>query len=271
MIPQTASLLLGVALFATACGKRNADDTVTATGSSTIAPVVADAAKRYEELHPDVRIEVQTGGSSRGLGDATSGVADLGLVSRVLKEDEKTTLTAHLLAADGVCVVLHKDNPVERLDKRHLIDIYTKKITNWKEFGGNDAAIVVANKAEGRSTLEIFLHFLGLDNADVRADVVVGENLHVINSVVSNPHTIGYVSIGTASAEAKTGTPIKLVTIEGIVPTLESVRDGSFPITRPLNLVTDGETSPVAKAFLDYLLSNEINDIVEKHFFVPVR
>ncbi len=266
-----AVLVLGLSILATACGKRDAGDTVTATGSSTIAPVIADARKRYEALHPDVRIEVQTGGSSRGIGDATTGVADLGLVSRVLKEEEKETLTAHLLAADGVCVVLHKDNPVNQLDKQHLIDIYTKKATNWKDFGGNDAAIVVANKAEGRSTLEIFLHFLGLDNADVKADVVVGENLHVINSVVSNPNTIGYVSIGTASAEEKTGTPIKLVTTEGVVPTLESVRDGSFPITRPLNIVTDAETSPVAQAFLDYLMSTEINDIVEKHFFVPAR
>src|SRR5690606_29991714 len=140
---------------------------------------------------PEVRIEVQTGGSSRGIADTTSGVAELGMVSRVLKDEEKEKLTAHRLAADGVCVVLHKDNPVKQLDKQQLIDIYTKKITNWKDVGGGDATIVVANKAEGRSTLEIFLHFLGLDNADVKADVVVGENLHVINSVTSNPSTIG--------------------------------------------------------------------------------
>ncbi len=242
-----------------------------ATGSSTIAPVVADAAQRYEEANPGVRVEVQTGGSSRGIADATNGVADLGMVSRVLKDEEKETLTAHLLAADGVCVVLHKDNPVSQLDKQQLIDIYTKKITNWKEVGGNDATIVVANKAEGRSTLEIFVHYLGLDNADVKADVVVGENLHVINSVVSNPNTVGYVSIGTATAEEKAGTPIKLVVTDGVVPTMDAVRDGSFPITRPLNLVTDAETSPAATAFLDYLKSAEINDIIEKHFFVPVN
>lgn len=242
-----------------------------ATGSSTIAPVVADAAKRYEESHPGVRIEVQTGGSSRGIADTIGGVAELGLVSRVLKDEEKEKLTAHLLAADGVCVVLHKDNPVKQLDKQQLIDIYTKKITNWKDLGGNDATIVVANKAEGRSTLEIFVHYLGLDNADIQADVVVGENLHVINSVVSNPNTVGYVSIGTASAEEKAGTPIKLVVTDGKTPTMEAVRDGSFPITRPLNVVTDAETSPAAQAFLDYLMSTEINDIVEKHYFVPVR
>jgi phosphate transport system substrate-binding protein len=241
------------------------------TGSSTIAPLVADAAKLYEASHPGVRIEVQSGGSSRGISDATSGVAELGMVSRALKDGEETKLTAHTIAMDGVCVVIHRDNPVKQLDKQQLIDVYTKKITNWKDVGGKDAAIVVANKAEGRSTLEIFLHYLGLDNADVKADVVVGENLHVIHSVVSNPNTVGYVSIGTASAEEKAGTPIKLVVTGNIVPTMESVKDGSFPITRPLNVVTDAETSPAARAFLDYLMSTEINGIIEKHFFVPIR
>lgn len=257
-------------LVLASCGKP-AGETVRVTGSSTVAPVVADAAKAYEASHPGVRIEVQSGGSSRGISDVISGVAELGMISRDLKDGEEDSLTAHTIARDGVCVVVHRDNPVNELDKQQLIDIYTKKITNWKDVGGPDAAIVVANKAEGRSTLEVFLHFLGLDPADVRADLIVGENLHVIQSVVGNPHTIGYVSIGTASAEAQAGTPVKLVATDGVVPTMASVKDGTFPITRPLNVITDAETSPAARAFLDHLMSSEIHDLVEKHFFVPVR
>lgn len=253
------------------CGGPEATESVTITGSSTLAPVVADAAARYETGHPGVRIEVQSGGSSRGIADTLSGVADLGMVSRILKDEETRSLTAHTIAMDGVCAIVHADNPVQRLDKPQLVGIYTKRITNWKQLGGKDTSIVVANKAEGRSTLEIFLQFLGLDNADVKADLVVGENLHVINSVVGNPHTIGYVSIGSASAERKAGTPIHLVVTDGIVPTMESVRDGTFPITRPLNLVTDADLSPAARAFLDYLMSTGIHDLVEKHYFVPVR
>jgi phosphate transport system substrate-binding protein len=258
-------------LLLAGCGKKESSETIMVTGSSTVAPLVADAAKSYEASHPGVRIEVQSGGSSRGISDVTTGIADLGMISRSLKDEEKNQLTAHTLAMDGVCVIVHRDNPVKRLDKQHLIDLYTKKITNWKDVAGNDATIVVANKAEGRSTLEVFLHYLGLDNADVKADVVVGENLHVIHSVVSNPNTIGYVSIGTASAEEKAGTPIQLVITGNVVPTTESVRDGSFPITRPLNVVTDAKTSPTARAFLDHLMSTEIHGIIEKHFFVPVR
>ncbi len=228
-------------------------------------------AKRYEEANPGVRIEVQTGGTSRGISDTLSGVADLGLASRVLTDEEAEKLTAHRIAADGVCVVLHKDNPVNDLSKQQLIDIYTKKVTNWSAFGGPDATIVVANKADGRSTLEVFLGFVGLDKADVKADVVVGENLHVINSVVSNPNTIGYVSIGTAATEAQGGTPIKLIATDGIAATTENVASSTFPITRPLTIIEDAETSPAAKAFLDHLKSPEINDIIEKHFFVPVN
>lgn len=259
-------------ILSTGCGQPDAGvETVTLTGSSTIAPLVADAAKRYEDAHPGVRIEVQSGGSSRGVADAGSGVADLGMVSRALAPEEEKTLKAHRIAADGVCVILHRDNPVAELSKAQLIDIYTKKATNWSAFGGKDAPIVVANKAEGRSTLEVFLHFLGLDPADVKADVVAGENLHVINSVVSNPNTIGYVSIGTAASEAGNGTPIKLVVTDGVAPSMKSVADGTFPITRPLNVVEDAQTSGAAAAFLQFLTSPDIHDLVEKHFFVPVH
>ncbi len=261
-----------MAAFAfTACGKKESGDVVVLTGASTIAPIIVDVAKRYEEAHPGVRIEVQTGGTSRGIADTLSGVADLGMASRVLTDEEAEKLTAYRIAADGVCVVLHKDNPINDLSKQQLIDIYTKKETNWSAFGGPDATIVVANKADGRSTLEVFLGFVGLDKADVKADVVVGENLHVINSVVSNPNTIGYVSIGTAATEAQGGTPIKLIATDGIAATTENVASGTFPITRPLTIIEDAETSPAAKAFLDHLKSAEINDIIEKHFFVPVN
>lgn len=265
------TVLALVPLIFASCGKKKTDTVVVLTGASTIAPLICDVAKRYEAANPGVRIEVQTGGTSRGIADTLSGTADLGMASRALSPDETIKLTAHRIAADGVCVVVHKDNPVTDLGKEQLIAIYTKKITNWKDLGGADATIVVANKAEGRSTLEVFLHYLGLDNADVKADVVVGENLHVINSVVANPKTIGYVSIGSAASEAKGGTPIKLLSTGGVAATTENVANGTFPIGRPLNIVEDGQTSPAAKAFLDHLKSSAINDIIKKHFFVPVN
>lgn len=254
-----------------ACGQRQDVETVTITGSSTVAPIVADAAQRYEEANPGVRIEVQTGGSSRGLADAASGLADFGMVSRALTNDEAASLTSRPIAADGVCVIVHKDNPVANLTKDQLIAIYTRQVTNWSEVGGADAPIVVANKAEGRATLEVFLEYLGLDSADIEADLVVGENLHAINSVAGNANAVSYVSIGTAAAEAGSGTPIKLVAADGVEATVETVAAGEFPITRPLTLVSSGESSATAQAFLDFLLSAEVHDIVEQHFYVPIR
>jgi len=227
-----------------------------------------DAALRYEQENPGTRIDVQTGGSSRGIADARSDLADLGMISRGLKEDE-TDLQAHRIAVDGVCLIVHADNAIADLSKQQVVDIYTSEISNWKDVGGMDGEIVVCNKAEGRATLEVFLGYTGLDSADIAADIVVGENQQAIKSVAGNPNAIGYVSIGAAASEAEAGTPIKLVACEGIAPTSENVAQGSFPITRPLQVVAHGEVSDLATAFLNYLKSGEINDLIEKHLYVP--
>ncbi len=263
-------LLLSAAVFLSACGKpQDEANRLIITGSSTVAPIVADAAARYEALHPEVRIDVQTGGSSRGITDALSGLADMGMISRDLKEGE-TELTAHRLAMDGVCVIVHRDNPVSDFTKDQLIAIYTGKVSNWSELGGGSGEILVASKAEGRATLEVFLGYTGLDSADIRADVIVGENQHAIKTVAGNVNAIAYVSIGAAGSESESGTPIKLVSCEGIAPTTEAVAAGTFPITRPLQIVTDAETSEVATAFLNYLKTPAINDLIETHLYVPV-
>lgn len=270
MIKIHVPLLAGAAaLFLLGCGDNSGEQTVTLTGSSTVAPVAADAAKRFEEQNPGIRIDVQSGGSSRGIADAKSGLADMGMISRVLKPEE-SELTAHRIAMDGVCVIVNSENPVTDLTKQQLVDIYTGKVENWSAVGGADAEIVVASKAEGRATLEVFLGYTGLDSADVAADVIVGENQHAIKTVSGNANAIAYVSIGAAASEADAGTPIKLVSCDGIEATTESVADGSFPITRPLQVVSVGELKPEAQSFLDFLLSSEIDDIVEDHLYVPV-
>lgn len=262
---------LASALLAGCGGGPDDAKTLLLTGSSTVAPVATDAAERFEADHPGYRIDVQTGGSSRGIADAGSGLAAFGMASRALKQEEiDSGLVQHRIAMDGVCVIVHKDNPVADLGKEQLVAIYTGEASNWKAFGGPDAEIVVANKAEGRATLEVFLEYAGLDSADIQADVVVGENQQAIKTVAGNPHAIGYVSIGHGASEAEAGTPIKLVGCDGVPATTEAVAKGDFPITRPLQVVTKGEPSPAARAFLDYLKSSEINDIITSHLYVPV-
>lgn len=242
---------------------------LTLTGSSTVAPLAGEIAKRFEALHPDVRIDVQTGGSSQGIADARRGTADIGMASRALHDNERE-LDAHTIALDGITVIVHRDNPVTSLTDQQIIDIFTGSIRNWSEVGGNEDVITVANKADGRATLELFLSHFKLQSADIRADVVIGDNQHGIRTVSGTSTAIGYVSIGAAEFEAGRGTAIKLLPMSGVEPTSERVRDGDFPLSRPLNLITHGERSALVQRFLDYATSSAVNDLVEAQFFVPI-
>ncbi|TAL44092.1 MAG: phosphate ABC transporter substrate-binding protein [Methylovulum sp.] len=238
------------------------------TGSSTIAPLAAEIGKRFESLHRDVRVDVQTGGSSRGISDARAKLADIGMVSRALKDDEKD-LQCFTVALDGIAVILNKANPVAALDKQQIIAIYTGKVVNWKDVGGNDAPITVVNKAEGRSTLELFLHYFGLKNTDVKPQAIIGDNQQGIKTVLGNPDAIGYVSVGTAEYEAGQGAAIKLLPLDGIAASMENVRNRSFPLARPLNLVTRSEPTGRVKDFIEFAESPQVHDLIEAQYFVP--
>jgi phosphate transport system substrate-binding protein len=239
------------------------------TGSSTVAPLAAEIGKHFESLHSNVRVDVQTGGSSRGVSDARAGLADIGMASRALKDDEKD-LQSFTIALDVISIIVNKANPIEALNKQQIIDIYTGKIVNWKEVGGNDAPITVVNKAEGRSTLELFLHYFGLKNTEIKPQVVIGDNQQGIKTVVGNPDAIGYVSVGTAEYEASQGAAIKLLPLEDIAASVENVRNRSFPLSRPLNLVTRGAPAGLAKDFIEFAGSPQVNDLIEAQYFVPV-
>lgn len=240
------------------------------TGSSTIAPLVAEIGKRFESLHPDVRIDVQTGGSSRGIADVKRGLADIGMASRSLKLQEQD-LFSTTIARDGISIILHRDNPVERLTNQQIVKIYTGKLVNWREVGGPNAPIVVVNKAEGRATLDLFLSYFKLKNSEIRAHVVIGDNEQGIKTVAGNPHAIGYVSMGTAEYDASHRLPIKLLPMGNVPAKLDNVQNGTFPLSRPLNLVTKTAPRGLAKMFIDFARSKEVHDLVRQQFFVPLH
>jgi phosphate transport system substrate-binding protein len=239
------------------------------TGSSTVAPLAAEIARKYEETNPEVRIDVQTGGSSRGIADARSRTADIGMVSRTLTPEE-TDLTAHTIAQDGVSLILNAKNPVQSLTNQQVIDIYTDKINNWQEVGGNDAPITVVNKSAAHSTLGLFLDFFGLEAEQVFGDVIIGDNEQGIKTVAGNPNAIGYVSIGAAEYHQDAGTPIQLLPVDGIIASTDAVSKGIFPLSRPLNFVTLPEPSSLAQDFIQFAQSSQIHDTVEAQYFVPV-
>ncbi|MBL8511435.1 MAG: phosphate ABC transporter substrate-binding protein [Betaproteobacteria bacterium] len=246
-----------------------AESKLVMTGSSTVAPLAAEIAKRFEQQNPGVRVDVQSGGSGRGVNDARSGVANIGLVSRALKAEEQD-LKSFTIALDGVAVIVHKSNPIKMLTREQIIAIYTGKISNWKEVGGRDQTITVVNKAEGRSTLELFAGHFQLKNSDIKAQVVIGDNPQGIKTVVGNPGAIGYVSIGSAEFEVEQGAALKLLPLDGVAATTDNVRNGKFPLSRPLNLVTKGEPAGLARQFIDFARSPKVLDLVKEQYFVPL-
>jgi len=243
---------------------------LTLTGSSTVAPLAAEIAKRFEQRHPDVRVEVQSGGSGQGIAAARSGAADLGMASRALKESE-ADLTAHTIAVDGVCLIVHKSNPVTSISDEQVVAIYTDRIDNWGELNGPDRPITVVHKAEGRATLEVFLNHFNLENPQCKPDVIVGHNEQAIKTVAGAPGAIGYVSIGTAEADTQAGVEIKLLPVAGVAATTENVASGAFPISRPLNLITSDSPSALAWAFIEYARSDAVHDLIQDQYFVPVH
>ncbi len=247
-----------------------AGEKVIITGSSTIAPVISDLAKIYEGKHSKVRIDVQTGGSSRGILDARKGLAQIGMVSRALKKNEND-LKHFTLAKDGLAIIVHKSNPVTELTEDQIKQIYVKKITNWKTVNGEDKKIVVVNKAEGRSTLELFLKFFKLKNSQIKPDIIIGDNEQGIKTVSKNPNAIAYVSIGAAEYNASVGVPLKLLKFKGVDAKVQNVENGTYPLMRELNLVTREVPKGLADKFIKYVLSKEASQTIKDHYFVPIN
>lgn len=239
------------------------------TGSSTVAPLMAEIAKRFEAEHPEVRIDVQTGGSSRGIADVRSGAAQIGMISRTLTGDEHD-LQSFAIAGDGIALIVHADNPIGSLTTDQVRSLYTGEARTWAEVGGREAPVTVVNKAQGRSTLELFLEYLGLQSAEVRADVVIGDNEQGIKTVAGNPDAIGYVSIGAAESSAADGVKIRLLPLDGVDARTENVRNGSFPLSRKLNLVTHAEPVGAAAELISFARSAEVADLVRQLHFVPL-
>lgn len=242
--------------------------TLLLTGSSTMAPLMKEIGKRFREIHPAVRVEVQAGGSGRGIGDAREGKAQVGMVSRALTDKERD-LYGFPIARDGVCIVVHSSNPVRKLTDRQVVDIYTGRIANWKAVGGRNAPITVLNPKQGYGSAELFSHYFNIRSTDIRAHREVGDNPTRIKAVTEDPNAVTYVSIGEAERKAQTGSPIKLLPMDGVPATNRNILSGNFPIFRPLTLVTKTLPTGLAKAFIEFSLSSQVTDLILAHDFVP--
>jgi len=271
--------LASVVLMAPGCGEQESATPssgdglrgkLVLTGSSTVAPLAGEIAKRFEKLHPDVRVDVQTGGSSRGIADAKRGTADIGMSSRDLKDSETQGVQSHLLAIDGVCMLVHADNPIKDLTDQQVRDIYTGKITNWLQLGGSDRSITVINRADGRAEVEVVLNHLGLTPEQIKPDLIAGENQQGIKAVASDPGAITYMSVGASEYEANRGVKVKLLAWNGVPAGSETVASGRFPVSRSLILITKNQPRDLVTSFVDYATSDQVRDLVQEFGYVSV-
>ena len=263
-------LFLSVSLALSSCSSEaKARQRLVVTGSSTVAPLFAEIAKRFEDENHGVRIDVQTGGSTRGATDTRRGIADFGMMSRALKPEEDD-LEAWSIALDGLAMIVHSTNPVAQLSVEQVQAIYRGRVTNWSEVGGQDLPIVVVHKAEGRATLELFLEFFDLENPEVEPGIVVGDNEQGIKTIAGLPGAIGYVSIGAAAYHADRGTPLKMLPHQGVPASLEAVAAGRWPMLRELILVSTATASDLAHEVIDFARSEAVHDLVHALSFVPV-
>lgn len=246
-----------------------ANEKLLITGSSTVAPLAKEMARKFESENPGVRVEVQTGGSSRGIMDARRKSSDIGMVSRDLKIKE-SDLSKYLVALDGIGIIVNKANTVKELSSDQIKKIYLGKIKNWKEVGGKDSPIFVISKAAGRSTLELFLKHFKLKYRDIKASAVIGDNEQGIQSVLQNPHAIAYVSIGTAEYHIKEGKTLKALPLDGVEASVANVKNKTYPLARPLHFVTGTKSTPLANKFLKFAGSKKTRKLVKEQYFVPV-
>lgn len=262
--------VLGLAVLASCSSNRRAEHKILVTGSSTIAPLMAEIAKDFESRHGGFRIDVQTGGSSRGVSDARAGLSDLGMASRSAKPAESDLIWIPL-ARDGIALIVHRENPVRTLEDSAVAALFTGRTTDWARLGGTPGKVVVVHKAAGRSTQELFLAHFKLADSQIVADFVIGDNEQGIKTVAGNPQAVGYVSIGSAESAIRSGAPIAMVGTRAVQPSTTSVGDGTWPLSRTLHLVARDTSNAGIRKFLHFIRDPTRDSVVRRLGFVPME
>ena len=232
--------------------------TVATDGSTSMEKVIGALGEAFMEQNKGVTFTYNPTGSGSGITAVGEGRCDIGLSSRALKDDEKASgLKETVLALDGIAVIVNPANPVSDLDVETIAKIYTGEITNWKEVGGSDAEIVLIGREAGSGTRDGFESITDTkDSCKYRQELTSTGD--VITTVSTNPDAIGYASLAALKDN------VKALTVGGIAPTEDTVKDGSYVIQRPFVLVTkDGtELSAAAQAFFDYATSADAADLI---------
>ena len=253
--------ILWVIPLITGCQRPKAG--ITVAGSTSVEPFAELLAEEYMRLHPESHIYVQGGGSSSGIVAARSGAAAIGMASRLLLPNEQDLRPVEI-ARDAIAIIVHPSNPVGTLSLVQARDIFSGKITDWKEVGGRSHPIVLVTREEGSGTREAFQKFV-MEKEEVSFDALVQDSNGAIRQVVSSdPNAIGYISLGLVNDK------VRALKASGVEPDHANIENGKYTLIRPFLFVFNGEPRGEAKAFLEFVLSREAQELLRKEGLVPV-
>ncbi|MCJ8010326.1 phosphate ABC transporter substrate-binding protein [Paenibacillus sp. KQZ6P-2] len=244
---------------------------VLAVGSTALQPLVEQAAQKFmaKPEYSKIQVQVQGGGSGTGLTQVAGGQADIGNSDVFAEEklkDESKDLVDHQVGVIAMAPVTNKDVGVDNLTQKQLVDIFTGKVTNWKEVGGKDEPIVIVNRPSSSGTRKTFEKYaLGQKTEDLKGSIQEESSGTVKKIVSETPGAIGYLALSYLDDK------VNVVKYDGVEATVENVKSGKYPVWAYEHMYTKGEPKPEVKAFLDYMASDEIqnNDVVELGY-IPV-
>lgn len=250
----------------TGSGSTALSGSISTDGSTSMASVIGALGEAFTQENPDVRFTYNPTGSGSGITAVTEGRCDIGLSSRALTDEEKQTLTETTLALDGIAIIVNNSNTVADLTVEQIAQIYTGAITNWSQVGGQDGEIVLIGREAGSGTRDGFESITGTEDECLYRQELTSTG-DVITTVSQNPNAIGYASLAAVDDDVKT------LTVGGVAPSEETVKDGSYVVQRPFVLATrTGEDlSPAAQAFFDYITSSDAASIISQQGAVPVN
>lgn len=248
----------------TSCGD-SSQKTVSIDGSTSMEKVIGYLSEAYMEKNSDVKVTYNPTGSGAGIQAVQEGRCDIGLASRNLKDEEKADLNETVVAIDGIAVIVNPENPVVDLTVEQIAQVYTGEVTNWQEVGGEDAPIVCIGREAASGTRDGFESITGTADSCKYAQELTSTG-DVVQTVSSNPNAIGYASLASVSDK------VQMISVEGVMPSDETILSGDYKIQRNFVLVTkkDKELTGSAKDFFDFCMSSDADEYITKAGAVPV-
>jgi phosphate transport system substrate-binding protein len=260
-----------------------AAQTIENKGSDTLVNLALAWAETYMGFRPNVRISVTGGGSGTGIAAMINGTVDIANASRAMKPEEIAAAEANgispvefTVARDAIAVVVHPSNPVDTLTLQQISDMYTGKIANWSQVGGEDRPIVLLSRESNSGTYVYFLeNVIRLGNRESELlftpdTLLMPSSEGISTEVRQNPNAIGYDGLGYVTADQKVVAVARDADARSVLPSVETVNDGSYPIARPLYMYTVGEPADQVKEYLDWVLGDG-QSLVSELGFVPLQ